>query len=380
MSRPSSHWHPGSDRRVVHVPPCFQWPTGYLIHSTSRPSDRRLLRSKITSHRPSCINAQHLSHPSNYLYSMIDPWAISSIPFHLSMIVSFNTPPRRISVTAHRQRVDDSPSGLFVILITVFTCAPPLHLADHYPRVPFHIPVTACTRGVADGPSHPSNIASQYLLPLTSQHLLPTTTGTHTSPCRVPMTAYTQERLIGCLVHLRLPLSDRLHLFPNITSMRLSLTHALSHPSDHLHPKSGRRALSSIQHHVLGTVSSVDHPHTSCCFLATNRTERAADGPSSTLTLTWCPSDHLDPPIAPSPLVHPTSYSSNSFATCPHIPFRQPPPPSSISPPSLTMLRECQTFATSAHPTSRSSDHLYLHPTLCTDNPRHPHPPQIASQ
>ena len=80
----------------------------------------------------------------------------------------------------------------------------------------------------------------------------------------------------------------------------------------------------------------------------------------STGTPTLYPSDHLHS------LAAPTSHFVPQRLFC-------------IGP-LMTIFRECQTFATSAHPISRSSNRLYLRLTLCTDDGRCPHQSYIASR
>ena len=134
-----------------------------------------------------------------------------------------------------------------------------------------------------------------------------------------------------------------------------------------MYPRSGPRALSSIQHHALEL-----SPPASQCRSPTHTLLPPSDylhwkSVSSTPSI-LCPSDHLHPPTAPFPLVHPTSYGypNNGFATRSHVAFRLPwalfsiPHPSSLT----TISRECQMFATSAHPATIYSCTLHSVPAI----------------
>ena len=156
------------------------------------------------------------------------------------------------------------------------------------------------------------------------------------------------------------------HLPPNVVCQRLSPTHALSRPSDYLHPKGRRRAFSSIRCHALAIISTcIPASITYKCPAAFQRLPTPRVRPMSPLVHAKSrPSDRLH--------LHPNIVSQRSSA-----PTNRP-PTSHFAPqrlfcngPLMTISREYQTFAASTHPTSRSSSPLYLHPTLYPDDRRH---------
>ena len=159
---------------------------------------------------------------------------------------------------------------------------------------------------------------------------------------------------------------DRRHLHPNIAFQRSSASqpsiptiaiHSISCPSHYLH----------LQPNVASHQSSSLAPQYRI-------PEIIPTAPQCRVSATICTYQLLPP------LVHPTSCPNKGFATRPHFADQRHPLLSHILFPLTTIPRECQTFALSVHPTSRSSNHLYLHPILCADNRRHPHPSQISFQ
>lgn len=84
------------------------------------------------------------------------------------------------------QRADDSPSHPSSFPPTTSTCAPVLHPSDHHPHIPSHVSMTARTQGMAEGSSHPVNVAPWHSL----------------IPTHLPATFQSpEEQLIGRLLH-----------------------------------------------------------------------------------------------------------------------------------------------------------------------------------
>ena len=234
MSRPSDYLylHPNVASQRPSAPTRAASGPSHPFHTASQRSSPSA--SKTSRPRPSALSAQHpllLSHPSNYLLPFIS--------FRVPMTVSSHTSPRRIPVAAHSRRMDDSPSSPFVILATLSICIPMSHSSVYHSDRPRHVTATACTKGVADGPYRPFNIASQYPSPPTSQRPIPAITGTHPSLCPIPTTAYTQKsgpRVVSYIQHWLLAIVSIRTLTSHCSDYHLRTPHHISATTC---PKSG---------------------------------------------------------------------------------------------------------------------------------------------